>query len=41
MRITGIKYINRYGCGLFNRCCGMKITFFADLLGLNYLHSLC
>ena len=25
MRITVIKYINRYGCGLFNSCCGMKI----------------
>ena len=41
MSITVIKCINRYGCGLFNSCCGMKIKFFAYVLGLNNLHLLC
>ena len=33
MSITVIKCINRYGCGLFNSCCGMKITFFCICIG--------
>ena len=27
--ISVIKCINRYSCGLFNSCCGMKISFFS------------
>ena len=35
MSILVIKCINRFSCGLFNACCGMKIKYFAYVLSLN------